>query len=97
MYLIIGIWGGAERIKASYKFFLYTLLGSVLMLIAMLYMASTAHTTSIPALMAYDFPRRRADLAVARLLRQLRGQAADVAGPHLACPTRTSRRRPPAR
>ena len=39
MYLIIGIWGGAERIKASYKFFLYTLLGSVLMLIAMIYMA----------------------------------------------------------
>jgi len=55
MYLIIGIWGGAERIKASYKFFLYTLLGSVLMLIAMLYMASTAQTSSIPALMAYDF------------------------------------------
>ena len=41
-------------------------------------------TTSIPALMAYDFPVRRADLAVARLLRQLRGQDADVAGPHLA-------------
>jgi NADH-quinone oxidoreductase subunit M len=39
MYLIIGIWGGPNRIKASYKFFLYTLLGSVLMLIAMLYMA----------------------------------------------------------
>jgi NADH-quinone oxidoreductase subunit M len=57
MYLIIGIWGGAEKIKASYKFFLYTLLGSVLMLIAMIYMAGTAHTTSIPALMAYDFPK----------------------------------------
>jgi NADH-quinone oxidoreductase subunit M len=56
MYLIIGIWGGAERIKASYKFFLYTLLGSVLMLIAMLYMAITAQTTFIPTLMAYDFP-----------------------------------------
>ena len=56
MYLIIGVWGGVERIKASYKFFLYTLFGSVLMLIAMLYMASTAHTTSIPALMAYNFP-----------------------------------------
>jgi NADH-quinone oxidoreductase subunit M len=55
MYLIIGIWGGAERIKASYKFFLYTLLGSVLMLIAMLYMVLTAGTTSIPELMAYDF------------------------------------------
>jgi NADH-quinone oxidoreductase subunit M len=57
MYFIIGIWGGAERIKASYKFFLYTLFGSVLMLIAMLYMAGTAHTTSIPALMAYDFSK----------------------------------------
>ncbi|MFP5330487.1 MAG: NADH-quinone oxidoreductase subunit M [Alphaproteobacteria bacterium] len=56
MYLIIGIWGGAERIKASYKFFLYTLLGSVLMLIAMIYMVATAGTTSIPELMAYDFP-----------------------------------------
>jgi len=55
MYLIIGIWGGAERIKASYKFFLYTLLGSVLMLIAMLYMVLEAGTSSIPALMAYDF------------------------------------------
>ncbi len=56
MYLIIGIWGGAERIYASYKFFLYTLLGSVLMLIAMLWMVREAGTTSIPVLMAYDFP-----------------------------------------
>ncbi|QIK79758.1 NADH-quinone oxidoreductase subunit M [Sphingomonas piscis] len=56
MYLIIGIWGGVERIKASYKFFLYTLLGSVLMLIAMLYMVGKTGTTSIPVLMATDFP-----------------------------------------
>ncbi len=56
MYLIIGIWGGAERIYASYKFFLYTLLGSVLMLIAMMWMVNEAKTTSIPTLMAYDFP-----------------------------------------
>ena len=56
MYLIIGIWGGADRIKASYKFFLYTFLGSVLMLIAMIYMVATSGTTSIPQLMAYDFP-----------------------------------------
>jgi len=55
MYLIIGIWGGAERIKASYKFFLYTFFGSVLMLIAMIYMVSVSGTTSIPTLMAYDF------------------------------------------
>lgn len=55
MYLIIGIWGGQDRIYASYKFFLYTLLGSVLMLIAMLWMAHEAGTTDIPTLMAYDF------------------------------------------
>ena len=55
MYLIIGVWGGAERIYASYKFFLYTLLGSVLMLIAMLWMVNDAGTTDIPTLMQYDF------------------------------------------
>ncbi|MFM5924453.1 MAG: NADH-quinone oxidoreductase subunit M [Novosphingobium sp.] len=56
MYLIIGIWGGAERIYASYKFFLYTLLGSIVMLIAMIWMAQEAGTTDIPTLMDYDFP-----------------------------------------
>ena len=56
MYLIIGIWGGDNRIYASYKFFLYTLLGSVLMLIAMLWMVNAAGTTDIPTLMEYDFP-----------------------------------------
>ncbi|KHL25773.1 NADH-quinone oxidoreductase chain 13 [Croceibacterium mercuriale] len=56
MYLIIGIWGGDNRIYASYKFFLYTLFGSLLMLIAMLWMVNVAGTSSIPALMVYDFP-----------------------------------------
>jgi NADH-quinone oxidoreductase subunit M len=56
MYLIIGVWGGANRIYAAYKFFLYTLLGSVVMLIAMLWMVNEAGTTDIPTLMAYDFP-----------------------------------------
>jgi len=56
MYLIIGIWGGAQRIYASYKFFLYTLLGSVLMLVAMLWMVHFAGTTSIPQLLVTDFP-----------------------------------------
>jgi len=55
MYLIIGIWGGTNRIYASYKFFLYTLLGSVLMLIAMMWMVNQAGTTDIPTLMNYDF------------------------------------------
>jgi NADH-quinone oxidoreductase subunit M len=56
MYLIIGIWGGQNRIYAAYKFFLYTLLGSLLMLIAMLWMINEAGTSDIPTLMAYDFP-----------------------------------------
>jgi NADH-quinone oxidoreductase subunit M len=55
MFLIIGIWGGARRVYAAYKFFLYTLLGSVLMLAAILWMISTAGTSSIPELMAYGF------------------------------------------
>jgi NADH-quinone oxidoreductase subunit M len=57
MYLIIGIWGGKDRIYASYKFFLYTLFGSVLMLIAMMWMVQQAGTTDIPTLMEYPFPK----------------------------------------
>ncbi|HEU4960093.1 MAG TPA: NADH-quinone oxidoreductase subunit M [Sphingomonas sp.] len=56
MFLIIGIWGGQNRVYASYKFFLYTLLGSVVMFIAMLWMAIHAGTTSIPVLLNTDFP-----------------------------------------
>jgi NADH-quinone oxidoreductase subunit M len=55
MFLIIGIWGGKDRVYAAFKFFLYTLLGSVLMLAAILAMIVIAHTSSIPALMAYKF------------------------------------------
>jgi len=55
MFLIIGIWGGQRRVYAAFKFFLYTLLGSVLMLAAILAMISIAGTSSIPALMAYRF------------------------------------------
>lgn len=55
MFLIIGIWGGARRIYASFKFFLYTLLGSVLMLLAVLVMYWQVGTTHIPTLMAHDF------------------------------------------
>jgi NADH-quinone oxidoreductase subunit M len=55
MFLIIGVWGGQRRVYAAYKFFLYTLLGSVLMLAAILAMAGITHTTSIPDLLAYHF------------------------------------------
>jgi NADH-quinone oxidoreductase subunit M len=55
MFLIIGIWGGQRRVYAAFKFFLYTLLGSVLMLAAILFMISVAGTSSIPDLMHYKF------------------------------------------
>ena len=51
MFLIIGIWGGSARIYAAFKFFLYTLLGSVLMLIAILTLYILTGTTDIPTLL----------------------------------------------
>ncbi len=55
MFLIVGIWGGKDRIYASFKFFLYTLLGSLLMLVAMIAMYMEAGTTDIVRLLAHDF------------------------------------------
>jgi len=56
MFLIIGVWGGPRRVYASFKFFLYTFLGSVLMLIAMMAMYWHAGTTDIPTLLTTKFP-----------------------------------------
>jgi NADH-quinone oxidoreductase subunit M len=56
MFLIIGVWGGKRRVYASFKFFLYTLLGSVLMLLAMMAMYWHAGTTDIPTLLQTKFP-----------------------------------------
>jgi NADH-quinone oxidoreductase subunit M len=55
MFLIIGIWGGKDRIYASFKFFLYTFLGSVLMLVAMVAMYADAGTTDIETLLTHSF------------------------------------------
>jgi NADH-quinone oxidoreductase subunit M len=55
MFLIIGIWGGKDRIYAAFKFFLYTFLGSVLMLVAMIAMYVDAGTTDIVALLNHQF------------------------------------------
>jgi NADH-quinone oxidoreductase subunit M len=55
MFLIIGVWGGPRRVYASFKFFLYTLLGSVLMLLAIVAMYGVAGTTEIPKLMHFAF------------------------------------------
>jgi NADH-quinone oxidoreductase subunit M len=56
MFLIIGVWGGERRVYASFKFFLYTLLGSVLMLLALMAMYWDAGTTDIPTLLNHKFP-----------------------------------------
>ena len=56
MFLIIGIWGGPRRVYAAFKLFLYTLLGSVLMLLAMFAMYVDAGTTDIVQLMNHNFP-----------------------------------------
>lgn len=57
MFLIIGVWGGANRVYAAFKFFLYTLLGSVLMLVAMIAMFLTAGSTDVTVLMETSFAR----------------------------------------
>jgi NADH-quinone oxidoreductase subunit M len=57
MFLIIGVWGGPRRVYASFKFFLYTFLGSVLMLIAIMAMYGDAGTTDIAVLLHHGFPR----------------------------------------
>ena len=56
MFLIIGVWGGARRVYAAFKFFLYTLFGSLLMLVAMIVMFGHAGTTDITELLRHDFP-----------------------------------------
>jgi NADH-quinone oxidoreductase subunit M len=57
MFLIIGVWGGPRRVYASFKFFLYTLLGSVLMLLAIMALYWNGNTTDIPTLMHAAVPR----------------------------------------
>ena len=63
MFLIIGIWGGKDRIYAAFKFFLYTFLGSVLMLVAMIAMYVDAGTTDIPTLLDHQFSTDSISLA----------------------------------
>ena len=55
MFIIVGVWGGQNRIYAAFKLFLYTLLGSVLMLVAILVMYFETGSTNIPELMSHSF------------------------------------------
>jgi NADH-quinone oxidoreductase subunit M len=55
MFIIIGVWGGPRRVYSAFKFFLFTLLGSVLLLVAVLTIYDQAGTTDIPTLMSHKF------------------------------------------
>ncbi len=85
MFIIIGVWGGPNRVYAAVKFFLYTLLGSLLMLVAMLYLYNkSGGSFAIVDWHKLPLPLARADPALLRLPVRLRGEGADVAGAHLA-------------
>ncbi|MFA6280415.1 MAG: NADH-quinone oxidoreductase subunit M [Bdellovibrionales bacterium] len=60
MFLIIGVWGGERRVYAAMKFFLYTFLGSVLMLVAIFVMVMKAGTSDMTAMMGFAFPKEMA-------------------------------------
>jgi formate hydrogenlyase subunit 3/multisubunit Na+/H+ antiporter MnhD subunit len=97
MFLIIGIWGGKRRVYATLKFFLYTFLGSVLMLVSLIYMYSLAGSYGI-----LDFHACGLDITPCRrwlffAFLRLRREGADVAGAYLAAGCPRARRRRAAR
>ena len=85
MFIIIGVWGGPNRVYAAVKFFLYTLLGSLLMLVALLYLYNkSGGSFAILDWHQLPLPLAAQMLALLRLPVRLRGEGADVAGAHLA-------------
>ena len=95
MFIIIGIWGGPRRVYATIKFFLYTFLGSLLMLVALIYLYLKSGTYELAVLQGMPLTLTEQTLHLPRLLRRLRGQGADVAGAHLVagCARRGADRR----
>ena len=92
MYFIIGIWGGERRIYASLKFFVYTMAGSLLMLVGILYLWNASANPAMGLGQSFDYDRLLDDrahaqgraLALRRLLPRVRGEGADVPVPHVA-------------
>ena len=103
MYFIIGVWGGPRKLYAAIKFFLYTLAGSVLMLLGILTLYFQYHkqfgnyTFEIAELMKLDLPLGPAAVGLLGLLHRLRNQGARCSRSTPGCPTRTSKRPRPAR
>ena len=96
MFLIIGVWGGPNRVYAAVKFFLYTLLGSLLMLAAFIYLyVQTNGSFEILDYHRSPLADDGADPDLPRDVHVVRGEGADVAGAHVAA-GRARRRRPRA-
>ena len=96
MFIIIGIWGGPNRVYASIKFFLYTLLGSLLSLVALIYLYFASGQQLFAArFLRYAARDECADIDFPGVLHGVCGQGADVAGAYLAagCPRRSAHRR----
>ena len=85
MFIIIGVWGGPNRVYAAIKFFLYTLLGSLLMLVAFIYLyMMSGGSFSMLDCHKLPLPLDAADADIHRVLAGVRGEGADVAGAHMA-------------
>ena len=84
MYIIIGVWGGPNRVYAAFKFFLYTLMGSLLMLVALMYLYTQTHTFDLATWHSREDRLHAAGAAVHRVLPGVRREGADVAGPYVA-------------
>ena len=97
MYFLIGMWGYQNRLYAAMKFFLFTLVGSLLMLVAILflYFAAGDPTFGYRELLGTPLALDTQRLAVPRVLRVVRRQGPARAAAHVASRTRTRRRRPP--
>jgi NADH-quinone oxidoreductase subunit M len=83
MALLIGVWGGPRRVYAALKFFIYTMAGSVLLLVAIIALGLETGTFSIPDLMGRRSPGNLPVLGLPRVLPLVRHQGADVPVPHL--------------
>jgi NADH-quinone oxidoreductase subunit M len=102
MFLMIGIWGGERRIYATIKFVLYTAFGSILMLAALIYLVwSLQKTSGVMSFAIADIVKARLPLDAQLWLLAAFGLSFAIKVPMCrctpGCPTRTSRRRPPAR
>ncbi len=83
MFLIIGVWGGPRRIYATIKFFLYTFLGSVFMLVALIYMYLKAGDYSIAAFQALPLTAAEQRWIFLAFLAAFAVKVPDVAGAHV--------------